>query len=49
MGINMQHLRGQGYGGASSMADKTNGVQAAVREKYPAALYVFTARVTPFI
>ena len=43
MGINMQHLRGQGYDGASSMAGKTNGVQAAVREKYPAALYTHCA------
>ncbi|CAN7939945.1 unnamed protein product [Ixodes hexagonus] len=39
----MEHLRGQGYDGASSMAGKTNGVQAHIREKYPAALYTHCA------
>lgn len=43
LGINMQHLRGQGYDGASSMAGRTNGVQAVVREKYPTALYTHCA------
>lgn len=34
-GIDMKNLRGQGCDGASSMAGRVNGVQAAVREKYP--------------
>lgn len=43
VGIDMENLRGQGYDGASAMAGKANGVQAAIREKYPTALYTHCA------
>lgn len=39
VGIDMENLRRQGYDGASAMAEKANVVQAAIREKYPTALY----------
>ena len=40
LGIDMQRLRGQGYGGAASMSGYLQGTQAIVRETHPTALYV---------
>lgn len=42
-GIDCQYIFGQGYDGASNMSGKFNGVQAIVRESYPAAIYVHCA------
>lgn len=43
IGMNMENLCGQGYDGASAMGGKISGVQARIREVYPAALYVHCA------
>ena len=39
LGLNLDHLRDQGYDGASNMSGKFSGVQARVKELYPLALY----------
>lgn len=39
-GVDCEFMIGQGYDGAVNMAGKFNGVQAAIRELYPKALYV---------
>lgn len=39
----MKYMCGQGYDGASSMAGRISGVQAKIRELYPAAIYVHCA------
>ena len=39
LGLNLDHLRGQGYDGASNMSGKVSGVQARVKELYPLAMY----------
>ena len=40
--LQLHVLRGQAYDGAGSMAGKTRGVAARIREKYPKALYIPT-------
>ena len=35
----LEHMRGQGYDGASNMSGKYRGVQARVKELYPLAMY----------
>lgn len=40
LGINPKYMVGQGYDGAAAMSGNFKGVQALIREKYPAALYV---------
>lgn len=40
LGLQLQHLVGQGYDGASAMAGEFNGVQKFVREEAPLAAYV---------
>ena len=39
LGLNLEHMRGQGYDGASNMSGKYHGVQANVKELYPLAMY----------
>ena len=39
LGLNLEHMRGQGYDGASNMSGKYRGVQARVNELYPLAMY----------
>jgi hypothetical protein len=39
-GLDPAMMVGQGYDGASAMSGCTNGVQALIREKAPAAIYV---------
>ncbi|XP_044751693.1 52 kDa repressor of the inhibitor of the protein kinase-like [Coccinella septempunctata] len=39
LGLDLNKLRGQGYDGAATMSGKFRGVQAAIREKLPLALY----------
>lgn len=39
VGLNLDHLRGQGYDGASNMSGKISGVQARIKELYPLAMY----------
>jgi len=39
LGLNLEHMRGQGYDGASNMSEKYRGVQARVNELYPLAMY----------
>ena len=39
LGLNMEHMRGQGYDGASNISGKYRGVQARVKELYPLAMY----------
>jgi len=39
LGLNLEHMRGQGYDGASTMSGKYRGVQARVKEMYPLAMY----------
>ena len=39
LGLNLEHMRGQGYGGASNMSGKYRGVQARVKELCPLAMY----------
>jgi len=34
LGLNLEHMRGQGYDGASNMSGKYRGVQARVKELY---------------
>lgn len=41
--INVSKMVGQGYDGAAAMSGEFNGVQAAIKEKYPAAVYVHCA------
>lgn len=43
VGINQQHLRGQGYDGAAAMSGRLNRVQAAVLEEHPLALFLHCA------
>ena len=38
-GLDVQHIRGQAFDGASAMAGMTKGAQALIREKNPLALY----------
>lgn len=40
LGINLNHLRGQGYDGAAAMRGLFNGVQAIIKQSYPLALYL---------
>lgn len=40
IGVNIQHLVGQGYDGAAVMSGKCSGVQARIRSIVPQALYV---------
>ena len=40
LGLNLDHLLGQGYDGCSTMAGKDNGVQSRIRMKYPKAAFV---------
>ena len=35
LGLNLEHMRGQGYDDASNMSEKYRGVQARVKELYP--------------
>jgi len=35
LGLNLEHMRGQGYDGASNMSGKYHGVQARVKESGP--------------
>jgi len=37
--LNLEHMRGQGYDGASNMSGKYRGGQARVKELYPLAIY----------
>ena len=39
LGLNLEHMRDQGYDGASNMSGKYRGVQARVKELYPLAMY----------
>lgn len=39
LNINMDKLRGLGFDGCSTMAEKEGGVQTFIREKYPKALF----------
>ena len=39
LGLNLEHMRGQGYDGASNMRGKYRGVLARVKELYPLAMY----------
>ncbi|XP_042146012.1 52 kDa repressor of the inhibitor of the protein kinase-like [Ixodes scapularis] len=43
VGINLRYLRGQGYDGAAAMSGRLNGVQAAVLEEHPSALFLHCA------
>ena len=38
LGLNPEHMRGQGYDGASNMSGKYRSVQAIVKELYPLAM-----------
>jgi len=38
LGLNLEHMRGQGYDGASNMGGKYRGAQARVKELYPLAM-----------
>ena len=38
-GLSLEHMRGQGYDGASNMSGKYRGVQARVKQLYPLAMY----------
>ena len=40
LGLNLEHMRGQSYDGASNMSEKYRGVQARVKELYPLAMYL---------
>lgn len=42
-GIEMDHMRGQGYDGAGNMAGRLSGCAAIISESYPKALYVHCA------
>ena len=39
LGLNLEHMCGQGYDGASNMSGKYRGVQARVKELYPLAMH----------
>ena len=39
LGLNLEHMRGQGYDGANNMSGKYRGVQSRVKELYPLAVY----------
>jgi len=39
LGLNLEHMLGQGYDGASNMSGKYRGVQARVKELHPLAMY----------
>ena len=39
LGLNLEHIRSQGYDGASNMGGIYRGVQARVKELYPLAMY----------
>jgi len=39
LGLNLEHMRGQGYDGASNMSGKYRGVQTRVKELYLLAMY----------
>jgi len=39
LGLNLKHMRGQGYDGARNMSGKYRGVQARVKELHPLAMY----------
>ena len=39
LGLNLEHMRGQGYDGVSNMSGKYRGVQARVKELCPLAMY----------
>jgi len=39
LGLNLEHMRGQGYDGASNISGKCRGVQARVKELYPLPMY----------
>jgi len=39
LGLNLEHMRDQGYDGASNMSGKYRAVQARVKELYPLAMY----------
>lgn len=43
VGIDVRHLRGQGYDGAAAMSGCLNGVHAAISEEYPMALFLHCA------
>ncbi|XP_054706731.1 zinc finger MYM-type protein 1-like [Uloborus diversus] len=43
LGIDLHHLRGQGYDGASAMRGEFRGVQAIMKQTYPKALYTHCA------
>ena len=40
-GIDVSHMRGQGYDGAAAMSGRLKGVQASVREVVPTAIYSY--------
>jgi len=39
LGLNLEHMHGQGYDGASNVCGKYRGVQARVKELYRLAMY----------
>lgn len=39
LGLQLEHLRGQGYDGAAVMSGSFRGVQVIIREEFPTALY----------
>jgi len=39
LGLSLEHMRSQGYDGASNMSGKYRGVQTRVKELYPLAMY----------
>lgn len=39
LGLQLEHMRGQGYDGAAVMSGEFRGVQAIIREEFPTALY----------
>jgi len=39
LGLNLEHMRGQGYDGACNLSGKYRGAQARVKELYPLAMY----------
>jgi len=39
LGLNLQHMRGQGYDGAANMGGVFRRVQALILKEYPKALY----------
>jgi len=49
LGLNLEHMRGQGYDGASNMSGRYRGVQARVKELYPLAMYSTLIAATMFL